>query len=210
MDGNTGKPDNIGNGADSENRQSTAERTSDALGAIGRLRARFKRSDGQTDGNGNGASNVEGASPETAAERSAEQPKTRTRAPYGSRKKARNPLDDEEIKPEFFARQIEVSHAFLAILLGTPEFALSKDEANMLAKSMLDVQTHYGVKMTKGPLLWFNLMTTALVIYMPRMAALAKRVRDKKAEQTANQRANPAPNGIILPNGPGMDFSKAA
>lgn len=224
MDGTTGNVDNIAGDVNGENRSIAAKRASAAISIAERIRAKIagsKREVGSDRSGDSGAKESENGQsapgPAEPAEAAGPAPDTKTRRgrPVGSRTKNRVSIDDEQVSPKFFAKQILVTHQFLAIILQAPEFVLSDDEAATLSTALLDVRDHYGVKVSKGPILLFTLVTTLLTLYFPRLIALNARMKQKTAEMRANRVANPGP---VVPGSAGpaaspfkpIDFSNAA
>lgn len=79
-----------------------------------------------------------------------------------------------------------------AAILATPELALEKDEANMLAQASADVLRHYpgftpAVEVTD----WIGLITVAGMIYGPRFMAIRNRRRKTATAQASDAASAP-------------------
>lgn len=63
------------------------------------------------------------------------------------------------------------------------ELALDKEEANMLAKALSDVQNFYNFETSAEMMLWANVMGTCGAIYGPRIVSIFNKRKEKKSEK---------------------------
>lgn len=81
------------------------------------------------------------------------------------------------------------THAILAAGLKTPEIALSKVEAETLAKATAEVAKHYPHAIDPKTIAWVNLATCMGLTYGPRVYMIRQRLDNEKRER----RKGPAP-----------------
>lgn len=77
----------------------------------------------------------------------------------------------------------------VAIGLKAPEFAISREEAEKLAGPIIELQKYYKVPFDPKWVAWFQLVTAAGAIYIPRAVHMGRRVQHQK--QQAKTTADP-------------------
>lgn len=89
----------------------------------------------------------------------------------------------------------------MASSTGAKELELSKQEADIFAKAINDVQSFYPVAMSAKAQAWLSLIMVAGTIYGPRATMLRARIIKERAEKPTNTRqeapkdVNPRPTG---------------
>lgn len=99
----------------------------------------------------------------------------------------------------------------LGMALQTPELALDKEEAKMLADSVAAVNSYYNAVVDAKTMAWINLTGTVAAIYGPRLFMLRGKFAKKRQKPMPNSDApeqadvSPAPqySGPSLVNMPG-------
>lgn len=85
------------------------------------------------------------------------------------------------------------THAILAAGLKTPEIALSKVEAETLAKATAEVAKHYPHAIDPKTIAWVNLATCMGLTYGPRVYMIRQRLDAEKRDRRARSGAGPTP-----------------
>lgn len=86
------------------------------------------------------------------------------------------------------------THAILAAGLKVPEIALSKTEAETLAKATADVAKHYPTSISPKTIAWCNLATCVGLTYGPRVYMVRSRLDKEKRERKGAPEPTPAAN----------------
>lgn len=92
-------------------------------------------------------------------------------------------------------------HALLAANLEAPELAISADEGKQFMTCVQNVMRHYSVETTQKSLDWIALMGCASGMYIPRIAAVSiKRKNKSRAKQRSAPAQGPAAPLSIVPD----------
>jgi hypothetical protein len=86
-------------------------------------------------------------------------------------------------------------HVLLADRTGTPELALSPDEATLILARASAVLSHYSVETTQKTLDWISFVGALGTVYVPRVVAISLRQRHADAVRPTPQApAPPSPD----------------
>lgn len=83
------------------------------------------------------------------------------------------------------------THAMLAGMTRTPEFALDQKEAKSVAEALANVSRHYDVSVSAKALDWTNLIMALGMVYGTRVFAIRNRRMNERAERA--KPVGPAP-----------------
>lgn len=110
------------------------------------------------------------------------------------------------------ANMIYGAHALMAVGLKAPEMIISEEEAKRLAGPILELQKYYKIPFDPKWAAWFQLITVAGAVYLPRMGRIASRARQQKKSPPPPKNPldglQPAPADIEVPVTPTGDGFK--
>lgn len=89
----------------------------------------------------------------------------------------------------------------LATATKLPFMAISEQEAEKLAKALINLQSHYKIDFNPVWLAWFQLLTAGAAIYGPRLA-FAVQYKKQMEEQARQAQAVNVPTGDFQPETP--------
>lgn len=101
-----------------------------------------------------------------------------TGAKRGRPKKERVELDKAAV-----ARQLIGSHMMMGSMLGLPELLLTEKQAEQMAEALCDFSREYDWDPDPKVMASVNLIATAGFVYVPKVIAIAKRVKETKARR---------------------------
>jgi len=94
--------------------------------------------------------------------------------------------------------QIEGAHKIAALLFRSAELAISSEDSKKLALSIKNLAQFYEISPNPKTIAWFQLLTIAASIYVPRVGLIAMRkANEKRQRQQQMQMQNP-----VAPQGP--------
>jgi|SRR6185312_4326694 len=96
----------------------------------------------------------------------------------GRPRKERVELDQASV-----SRQLYGSHMMVGTMLGMPELFLTQKEADSMAEALVGFSREYDFEPDPKLMASINLIATAGLVYVPKVIAIAKRVKETKRQK---------------------------
>lgn len=93
-------------------------------------------------------------------------------------------LKAPKLDKKTFALQVQGVHAAAAQVLRSPELEINTAESEALATALIDISQHYNIAVNPKALAWFNLISVAAFIYVPKVGAIVERAKKPVKKQT--------------------------